>query len=103
MDISKKVETTVQQRLRKDAEVTAREKALLWPILSALGVERKRWEKFKYYPDQLTGLIISCVKVRSGQIKSLKEINRQLNMELDGIRQRSMNFSECPFDRKVNK
>jgi hypothetical protein len=79
-------------------KLCSREKTLLWPILESLGVERKKWEKFKYFPDQLVGLSISCVKERDREIKRLKKMLKDLQWEYAKVCQANMNFRGCPFD-----
>lgn len=76
---------------------TDREKELLWPILAALGVERKKWEKFKYFPDQLVGLSIACVKERDREIASLRKKNHDLKKTLDEFKQQNFDFRRCPI------
>ncbi len=80
--------------------MNAREKALLWPILEALGVERRKWEKFKYHPDQLTGLTISCIKERNRKIANLERSLDSLQRQYAKVCQTFMNFKECPFGPK---
>ncbi len=75
-----------------------REKALLWPILESLGVERKKWEKFKYFPDQLVGLSIACIKERDREIRNLKRQKRDLQRKYAKVCQTNMDFRGCPFD-----
>lgn len=75
-----------------------REKALLWPILEKLGVERKKWEKFKYFPDQLVGLSIACIKERDREIKKLEKMLEDLQRKYAKVCQQNMDFRGCPFD-----
>ncbi len=78
--------------------ITAREKALLWPILKELKVDKKRWERFKIYPDQLTGLAIACIKERNRLILNLKKEVKDLQLQYAKVCQINMNFKGCPFD-----
>lgn len=79
------------------ANMNNRDKALLWPILEALGVERKKWEKFKYFPDQIVGLSIACIKERDREIASLRRKNHNLQKTLDDFKQQGFDFRRCPI------
>lgn len=81
----------------EESSITDREKALLWPILEALGVGRKRWGKFKYFPDQLTGLAISCVKERNRKISDLQDKVIDLQKNYARVCQINMEFRGCPL------
>ncbi len=82
-------------------KLCAREKTLLWPILETLGVERKKWEKFKYFPDQLVGLSISCIKERDREIKKLERMLKDLQWKYAKVCQQNMDFRGCPFDPRT--
>lgn len=90
-------EGTLSMRLEKERKERAdREKQLLWPILEALGVDRIKWEKFKYFPDQLVGLSISCIKERDRRIKVLGKVNEDLRKTLCDFKQQNFDFRRCP-------
>jgi len=94
-----KEETLFSEQTGHDMQMRGiKEKALLWPILKALGVERKKWEKFKYFPDQLIGLAIACIKERDRQIKNLGKQLVSLQHAYAKVCQQEMNFKGCPFD-----
>lgn len=68
------------------------QKYVLLPILDALGVKRKTWEKFKFVPDQMVGLIISCIKQSEQTRKRLTKRNIQLVQEKERQGQAVMDF-----------
>lgn len=79
-------------------DITAREKALLWPILKALKIDKRKWEMFKIHPDQLTGLAISCIKEQDRLITDLGKKIRGLQLEYAKVCQLNMDFRRCPLD-----
>ncbi len=86
------------QRCERGKGVNEREKALLWPILQVLGVERKKWERFKYFPDQLVGLAIACIKERDRRIFNLRREVHDLQKKYAKVCQLNLDFKGCPFD-----
>lgn len=97
MENKQKENAFLEQCRKGNAKINDREKALLWPILAALGVERKKWEKFKYFPDQLSGLIIACIKERDREIASLRKKNHDLKKTLSEFKQQNFDFRRCPI------
>jgi len=94
----KKEENVILESCREGTtRLCYREKALLWPILESLGVEKKKWEKFKYWPDQLVGLSISCIKEQEREIKKLRKLLKDLQWQYAKVCQASMDYKRCPL------
>jgi hypothetical protein len=86
-----------REKDRKDMTVRD-QKYVLLPILDALGVSRKSWEKFKFVPDQMVGLIISCIKQTEQTRNRLIKKNKKLVQEKERQGQAVMDF----IDRSGN-
>lgn len=86
-----------REKHRKDMTVRD-QKYVLLPILDALGISRKSWEKFKFVPDQMVGLIISCIKQTEQTRNRLVKRNIKLMQEKERQGQAVMDF----IDRSGN-
>lgn len=77
--IEKQVATLKTEEEERIKEIrTQDQKYVLLPILDALGIPRKSWEKFRFAPDQIVGLIISSIK-QSEQTQN-RLVRRNINL-----------------------
>ncbi|MEE9397501.1 MAG: hypothetical protein V3V31_10880 [Methylococcales bacterium] len=86
-----KVFTKKEEEEKKETRIK-NQKYVLLPILDALGLKRKSWEKFKFVPDQMVGLIISCIKQTEQTRNRLVRRNIQLVREKESQGQAVMDF-----------
>lgn len=98
MSFEKLEKLNLEREERFKEERTRDQKYVLIPILDALGVDRKSWEKFKFVPDQMVGLIISCIKQTEQTRNRLIKKNKKLVQEKERQGQAVMDF----IDRSGN-
>jgi hypothetical protein len=92
---------TKEQKLIEE-EIEKRVKLALWSILDALGVPREKSQKYKWYPEQLTGLVIAHIKALQTQNQRLRKINKHLNGDLNKQRQLEAFFAQVAGHGRVS-